>query len=46
MGGRDNIEPALRLAENGINLFQRSISGLWIKEVDDWNDEGISRFKY
>jgi hypothetical protein len=38
----DDGEDRVCLAEDGVHLLQRAIGGFWIKEVDDWNDEGVA----
>ena len=39
---RNNGEPALRLAEDGVDLLERAVRGLGVEEVDDGVDDGVN----
>ena len=42
LGSPDNCEDVLCLLEDGIHFLKRAVSGFWIEEIDDWEDEGIT----
>ena len=42
LGGPDNGEDILCLLEDVVHLLERAVSRLRVKEVDDWEDEGIA----
>jgi len=35
----DDIEPTGGLVEDFVHLLERTVSGFWVEEVDDWEDE-------
>lgn len=38
----DDREDGVALAEDGVHLFQRTVLGFWVEEVDYWDDEGVA----
>ena len=43
LGGPYESEDVLGLVEDRVHLFERSISSLRIEEIDDRDDEGVTR---
>jgi hypothetical protein len=45
-GGLHNAEPttpsSLCFAENDIDLFEGTVGGFGVEEVDDWENEGVA----
>ena len=42
-GDGDHVEDTGGLVEDGVHLLQRSVGGLWIEEVDNREDEGVTK---